>query len=267
MNQKKLRRMRFLAQYPICCFCGGARATEEIDHVPSRAIFNGRQWPEGFEFPACARCNHATQDDELVVAMLSRLYPDPSTDEEKRRSYALMRGIAERMPEVFVEMKPDLRSLRDAAKKYGLVPEEGETLASLPVLKVSGPLVNQAIGNFSRKLLCALHFKHTGNIVSKTDAMAFKWYSNLQLATEAIPEMLTKLLNRTVEVRRAKTSLDDQFKYFYAVTESNRMSAFLIFFHESFAILGMVNTNADAEVPEGAKVLRPYDWPSEPDAS
>jgi len=56
MGQARRRRAaldRFLAEDPVCCFCGGSRAAETGDHVPGRAIFLERKWPEGYLFPAC----------------------------------------------------------------------------------------------------------------------------------------------------------------------------------------------------------------------
>lgn len=71
MGANVSRKKLFLAQHPLCCFCGGHRPSAEPDHVPSRVLFDKRQWPEGFEFPACIDCNRATRHDEQVVAMLS----------------------------------------------------------------------------------------------------------------------------------------------------------------------------------------------------
>jgi hypothetical protein len=67
------RRRKFFAEHPVCCFCGGRSAAVEEDHFPSRALFRERVWPEGYAFPACVKCNRVTSDDELIVAVLSRV--------------------------------------------------------------------------------------------------------------------------------------------------------------------------------------------------
>lgn len=50
--------------------------------------------------------------------MLSRLYPDPSTEEEKAEMGKLMRAVAHNYPDVLPEMQLNVRQLRRAAAKY-----------------------------------------------------------------------------------------------------------------------------------------------------
>lgn len=82
MGSSKRLKEKFLQENPLCCFCGGGRPAEEPDHIPSRSMFLNRQWPEGFEFPACVECNRETRYDEEIVAFISRVYPD-STGEQQ----------------------------------------------------------------------------------------------------------------------------------------------------------------------------------------
>ena len=75
MGEKKNRRETFLLAHPVCVFCGGGAKATTKEHCPPRSMFQGRQWPEGFEFPACDSCNHGTSDQDLLVAMLARMDP------------------------------------------------------------------------------------------------------------------------------------------------------------------------------------------------
>ena len=152
MGAKSIRKRKFLLEHPLCCFCGGTAASAEPDHVPSRVFFESRQWPEGFEFPACVKCNRATRHDEQVVAMLSWIYPDATTEAGKAEVQERIRAVAHNYPAILEEMKPTVRELRNAVKKYDLKLTPGQSVADLPLLMANGPLINAAVENFARKL-------------------------------------------------------------------------------------------------------------------
>src|ERR1017187_879161 len=96
MGNASRRRTLFIAKHPMCCYCGGNTPTATEDHWPSRAIFNQRQWPEGYVFPACEQCNAATADDETLFAMLCRINQDAITPEANLHMQKLMMAMKER---------------------------------------------------------------------------------------------------------------------------------------------------------------------------
>ncbi|MDT4290176.1 hypothetical protein RO575_11455 [Methylomonas sp. MO1] len=259
MSQSKNRKQQFLTSNPVCCFCGGVSPSEEPDHVPSRAFFTNRQWPEGYEFPACVTCNRASRHDEQVVAMLSRLYPESSNSADSAAIEKLMVAVSRNYPEVMEEMLPTLRQKRNAAKKYKLELQPGQTHADLPLLSVRGPLVNSAIHSFSRKLFCALYYKHAGQVLKSSGGIAVLWFSNLQIDEDKIPRELGNVLSGFPKLERSRTNLDDQFFYRWAIADTKEVAVFLAFFRRSFAILGYVHQQADRfELPLGATIIRPF---------
>ena len=131
MGAKSQHRRAFLSRHPKCCFCGGHRPAEEVDHVPSRVLFKDRHWPEGYEFPACARCNRATRLDEQVIAMLSLIHPDGHSPEERAEVQERIRAVAHNHPALLEEMKPSVSQLRQASRKYGIQPNQGQTYLEL----------------------------------------------------------------------------------------------------------------------------------------
>ena len=259
MGTKSAHKKKFLAEHPLCCFCGGGVPSSELDHVPSRVFFASSQWPEGFVFPACARCNRATRHDEQVVAMLSWMYPDPTTNKGKAEVHERIRAVAHNYPKVLLEMQPSARQLRNAVKIYGMKRNPGQSLSELPVLSAKGPLVNAAVENFSRKLFCALYYKHTKEILPKSGGIAIKWYSNVQIERDEIPRSIAPILPGFPKLERSRINLDDQFFYRWGVEETKAEAAFLAFFRKSFAIVGYVNRDAnDIELPANARIVRPY---------
>lgn len=259
MGQGSTRKVQFLRQHPYCCFCGGATPSVELDHIPSRAMFLARQWPEGYEFPACVNCNRATRHDEQVVAMLARMFPDPTTPEEKEETKERIRAVAHNYPDVFREMQPSQRQLRTAAKKYGLLKPDGGTFQDIPALSVSGPLVNEAVHNFAKKLFCALYYKHAGKILGSDSGIAVRWFTNLQIEADEIPRSLGDVLNGFPKLERSKKLLDDQFFYRWVIADTKNMAVFLAFFNRSFGILGTVHQLASEwQLPDGIVILKPY---------
>jgi hypothetical protein len=261
MGSGSRRRQDFFATHRLCCFCGGGRSTEEIDHVPSRVLFKERKWPEGFEFPACVRCNRATALDEQVVAMLALASAGTTQPIAPAEVEARIRAVANNHPAVLQEMQPTVVQVREAGRRYGLTPAPGQTHRDLPLLSVRGPLVNAAVDNFGRKLGCALFYKHAGHIAPPEAAIAVRWYSNLQIQNDEVPPELAGVLVGLPTLQRAGTSLNDQFFYRWAVTDTQAMGAFLAFLRRSFAILVFVNASKDLSgVPGGANLLHPYAW-------
>src|SRR5438309_3008238 len=115
----------FLEKHPICCFCGGAARAETIDHVPPRTLFRDRRWPEGFIFPACNRCNDVTRKDELLVAMLGRMFPDAEKVEHKKEITSLMEGVNNNFPGLLASMHVPRARERRLIKESQIAEEVG----------------------------------------------------------------------------------------------------------------------------------------------
>ena len=167
MGRKSERRREFLEKHPLCCFCGGVSKSVEIAPLQSRVIFDNRQWPEEYEFPTCKPCNQLTRHYEQVVGLLSRIYPDAATDEQRKEVIERIRAVKYNYPAVLDEMLPTFRQLRQARKELNLSFPDSGSIRNLPILSVKGPLVNKAVTPFGAKLAFALFYKHTGIIVQR----------------------------------------------------------------------------------------------------
>jgi hypothetical protein len=261
MSENRTRKQLFLKEHPRCCFCGGNTASAEPDHVPGRAFCRDRQWPEGYEFPACVQCNRATRLDEQAIALLSRIYPDGKTQSERAEVRKLMGEVHRNHPGLFDEMQPSENQLHGAKTKYGILPPAGRPLTELPILSVAGPLLNEAMRQFSRKLFCALFYKHAGANLCSTGAIAIRWYANVQINADEMDRAIAAITPSIPNLERNTVALNDQFTYRWGITDTERMGAFLAFFRQSFAIFGVANQDADDQsTPNVPQVLRPYQW-------
>ncbi len=173
---KQYNREQYLKHNPFCCYCGAPATT--TDHIPSREYFLRRDWPEGFEFPACEACNAETRIDEQVVAFLFnlRLINDSQAVEELLQRLA--RAIANNAPEILLEWRADVptsvsgrkRAFREA---FGSLGDElrRQQLGMIDI----GPLTRQRVERFTIKLGKTLFYKHNGRIL---DGYIFvSWHS------------------------------------------------------------------------------------------
>lgn len=259
MGQKSRKRREFLQRHPICCFCGGHAPAVEIDHFPSRSLFQDKQWPEGYEFPACESCNDASREDEAIVALLSRLYPDSSTQSSRAEIVKYMRGVARNFPGLLERMQPTAEQLREARDKYGVAPLPGRP-NDLPVLSVRDERIHDAVANFGRKLGLALYYKHTAKVLRSEGGVAVRWYSNVQVGADEIPRELADVLPHFPRLERLRRDLSEQFFYRIGMSEENRMAAYLAMFRRSFAIVGFIHVDAVVLQAEHVRVLHPYKW-------
>jgi hypothetical protein len=241
----------------MCCFCGGGTPAEEIDHFPSRAIFDDRQWPEGFVFPACSSCNRISRHPESIISFLSRLHTHKEDENHKKSIERCLKSIARNYSGLLEEMKPSTRQARKAVRHYNLDKPENTLYSDLPLLSFGSPRIDEAITIFGVKLILALYYKHLGRILPETGGIALKWYTNLQVVDGEIPEEVENSLLGYSLIRRCNTNLEDQFFYKFGKTEEHS-AVFVTVFRMSFAIVGIVKNNAEElKIVEGITVHNP----------
>lgn len=251
MGRAAENKKRFLKQHPKCCFCGGEREATTTDHIPSRAVFVGRNWPEGYEYPACIECNRDTAQDEQVVALISRFgLHDPRPGEDKELEKLLL-GIRNNNPNVLRELQLRPIEVKRFLRNRDMELPQGMTTKEYPAVKLSGPLVTAAIERFARKLFLSLHYKHTNQIVTSSGGITIRWLSNgTKLSPEVEANFIQIIQNMpgSPEIRRSGEDISDQFKYRYAVVDGS-FSAYMVWFRNTLAMFGIVKA-FDRDFPE-----------------
>ena len=186
------KRIRFHEQHPLCCFCGGGTASEEIDHLPSRACFDNRDYPDGFEFPSCRNCNISTKDDEQVVALFSRMLANPAAPAVPNEIRRYVAGVANNNADVIAEIGRAITRL-------------GENHHVLEI----GDAAHQAFTNVLTRWSKAFHYRETGVIVPADGRIHVQYFTNAN-ARYIPPEALEGRLHR---LRRNGRNIGDQFAY------------------------------------------------------
>lgn len=235
MGASKARRDRFLAQHPHCCYCGGTEPATTIDHVPSAQLFRLRHRPAGLEVPACRACNNKTGGHEQVAALLARMYPDPSTKDERAELSKLMEAVHRQNPLLLAELTGlSWTQLYDGHRMRHVLPSDGG------IFNAGGPILNKSIQIFCTKMVFALHYVQTGNIIPPDGGVAVRWFSNYDRLTGVLSDEWFKYFGTHETLSQGEWSVEDQFGYSWAMIPERTAATYFAYFGASFAFIGFV---------------------------
>lgn len=250
MGDRRKRLANFLALHPRCYFCGEPATT--IDHVPSRECFIERQWPEGYEFPACKYCNLNAGAHEQVVAFYRHVSDFSENGRSKPQIAKLRQGVSNNTPAMFPYKIPANVKKRVAAR-HGIRPADGQTYAGLPIVGLSKDVKN-AFDTFSRRLTCALFYHHLGKVLPRSNQiMTFKLSFQDTKAQEILPEFI-KFASYKTETKRQNTNIGDQFTYLWRADPDDDFFLYTAQFAKAFYIVGIT-------APPGEETFKP-NWTS-----
>lgn len=239
MGEAKNRRQQFLHDHPWCVFCGGDTPATSVEHCPPRSLFQFRHWPEGFEFPACEKCNGGTADDDLLIAFLARLDPFKPEDGDDGRGIGIMMAVNAQFPGLLDKMFPSPSEARKFNRELGIEPAEGQTHQQLGVAKIPEEF-RSAIAVFSRKLAKAILFKETGRILSRDGGLAMLWNTSADLIKDGkyvAFDILAPLAGVVPKFERSRKLLDDQFVYKFSANDDEGLFLQQTQFGRSFMLV------------------------------
>lgn len=213
----------FVEKHPQCCFCGGATPTEEKEHLPSRACFDDRAYPDGFEFPTCRTCNASTSQDEQVVAMLSRSLSHPSAPASKAEVATYMAGTRNNSRPEFMEMSVGMTRLPSGDGILGI-----------------GDNIRAAMDRVLTRWAKAFHYMETGVIVPVGARIHAKWFTN---AASQIPGEV--FAGKERKLTRNGRDLGDQMMYVAMVSPDTDpgLGQYTVAFRRSFLAVIMVDVH------------------------
>lgn len=238
MGEAKRRgklRDRVLAANPYCIYCGGSTVASQVDHMPPRTMFEGRLRPQGLEFSACMSCNQGSRNFELAASLLSRIYPDPASEQAMDEVRGLFRKVKQRQPAILDELLPQASQLIRFEKVRANLPP------NVHAVRADGPEINAAIKLFAAKLGIALHFSQTGRLLGPEGAIAVRWFSNFQAFAGEIPETFTKMVGPTETLRQGSFDVGDQFAYRWRATPDGNKGVYMARFREAFAVVAALS--------------------------
>jgi len=246
------RKRRILANHPLCCFCGGGEPATTIDHAPARTCFVRRVGPEGFEFPACKRCQEASRRDELIFGFYIRTLDTDERNYNSEDISDLMRGMRNNAPEMLPELDLPPNAKRATLREAGLTLERGQLLDDVPLVGVPVGF-KDVVRMVTAKLACALHYKHLDAHIPVGHRLMII-FNQLQFPSgRELAERLVEAMPDLVVGQRGNTNIGDQFAYVWGRNEDEDLFAIGAQFSQSMFILAAAappSTVAAARTPE-----------------
>lgn len=254
MGAARRKRRRFLEEHPYCCFCGGGALATTIDHVPNRACFLGRAFPEGFEFPACGRCQDASRTDELAFAFAVRMCDTNSANYDSDESDRAITGLANNLRHLLPNPFLSANEKRRAWRGMGLAVPPGEIVADLPVVEIN-PAIHAHVLRYARKLAVALYYREKGRIAPPDRKIMAAWtQSSNQKGMRALRGFV-EITPRATVGRRTNLDFGDQFNYHWDASDEPDLMAALVRFGQ-----GVVLGTAVADPEAAARVGESKGW-------
>lgn len=224
----------FIANHPRCCFCGARRATQERDHVPPRALFEKKIWPEGYTFPACEECNRGSRLIDQLAAFLARLSISTETDHEEFEKYHA--GIKNNAPYAIPIVATNSIEAKKLLRQFGIIKPDDMFAMEVPVAAIEASTFDQ-LDHLFWKIFCALFYKHTEQIFPP-DSVICRVCTTNQIFNSEDPFswMRHPLIQNQPTLARAGRLLKDQFDYFWGTSGNS----FAISFHLRMSIFGVM---------------------------
>ncbi|UHS55610.1 hypothetical protein [Agrobacterium vaccinii] len=250
MGARKAKLLSFLSSHSLCYFCGNTATT--IDHVPARECFLGREGPEGYEFPACKNCNNSAGPAEQTVA-LYRHCTDFSEDKRGApQVHKLLDGLRNNSPSRLPIMDISVSQKRRTAQRSGITLEPGETYAGLTIIGINSG-VHDDFAIFSRRLTCALFYKHFGKILPRTHMIRTQWMQFAHGKAEEIIGQITVDMPNLTRTARVNTNIGQQFTYRWYSDNSTETFVFAAQFALAFFVFGLASSKNETTSGDGWK--------------
>lgn len=245
MSEKNYRRKLFFKKHPYCCYCGGGVPATTVDHNPARALFLNRQWPDGYEFPACLDCNNMASSHEALFALLCQLggtHKKPHGNHANDLKKHFM-GAARRFPEAMQNLAVPITAnhARSIDMETGLSRLPGQTYGGSALFTLDHPEFRVALDAGFAKLAMALFYKHAGRILPPHGVVAFQHFTNTQYAAARhfYDHIRLNLVKEESPVHHRTSGLQDQFSYRWFKHSDGQFLCFWIQIHNTFSIIAL----------------------------
>jgi hypothetical protein len=204
-------------------------------------MFDDKDRPRGWEFPACNDCNSGTSHVDLVGAFVGRLCPGPSTAEQIQEFQKILNSIKNNIHGAAEEMKRANASRRVNFGDFSI-----------------GPVLQKFLDVFCLKFALAAHFEATGNIVPLDGAVIGMYLTNRE--SENTGDLLThaaKFLPSFSTLQQGAKNVSDQFVYACGFSEKKDRSISVARFRQSFELYASTANNIEdfGKIPDGTKSL------------
>lgn len=218
MSESK-RKSKILNSHPLCCFCGGVRRSTTIDHTPARIFFRNKIGPEGFEFPACHGCNAESSLSEQIFGFYNIAFELDGSRYDEDELTKRISAIKNNAPECIPILTNSFSKKRQMVSEGRIKLQQGQFLMDVPIATIPNEVQNH-FELISRKLLAALFYKETKQILNQTHGLLTHWDQVGSPAAEMSKARATDWFGDIFIGARRNTDIGAQFLYRTAYAHS-----------------------------------------------
>jgi len=229
MGQSKKRKTEFLAEHPLCCFCGGETRSTEIDHMPPAAMFNRQHRPDGLLFPACSPCNRLSKDSEQVAAFVavSKLCSDDSEESKHFRKLAL--AFRNNCGVAFDEMA------RNRSRTVILKKQLSKKFCEEVEVIQFGPTAIRHVELFGAKFGMAGFYECSKQPLPKSGGVAVKIHTSIDAIQGSLPSFPAEMGPLHI-MKQGRFTSEGQFEYRFMLTDDGKAGVFQGLFHRNLLV-------------------------------
>jgi hypothetical protein len=216
-SRKSRKGSQIVAAEARCIYCPSPAT--ELEHMPPRVMFQGKDRPGAMEFGSCKACNNGTGGADVVAAVISRLHPDHGEgswqDKEIRK---LIRPLDKFAPGVREEIS-------SGKHERGWIRRGGFGLMQPAVLvHADGPRLKAYLTIFAAKFAMALYREHVGVALGLDGAVWCQFQLNAGLTQEDVDARVA-ILPGYETLRQGRKKVGDQFLYRFNTDERSVVAA------------------------------------------
>lgn len=232
---------KLIAQFPKCCFCGGARPSATREHMPPTSLFDAAHRPDGFVMPACVECNKGTSTADLAVALISR-WGDEGTPQEQLDHARFARRALKQAPTLrdeWISITDDPAASQRA--RQHLIAHGVQVPADASFATIGPETVGQ-LNLFSHKVVLALYFHHFKKGLSAEGRVFASWRTKEDFAL-GIPQIFFDMFGGHGAIAQGNWDERKTFEYRFPIRTVDGLFGCLVRFRQGFFVWGFTADN------------------------
>ncbi|BBB62569.1 hypothetical protein UNDKW_4296 [Undibacterium sp. KW1] len=202
-------------------------------------MFQGRKWPEGFEFPSCAECNHGSTNDDLLIAVLARIGQNDGQGDQDGALSGLVKSANRQYPNLIQNMKPTALEERNLNKRLGINPVSGQAHQDIAAMKLPD-VFHKAVAVLASKLVKGVYYQYVGKAFPLDGCLLMNWFTNAQIFLHGnyiVSDIFKSIDGEVPPIVRSGKYLDDQFEIKLSISSDKNSFMLQVLFGKSFGFV------------------------------
>jgi hypothetical protein len=187
-----------------CIYCPSPAT--ELEHMPPRVMFQGKERPGAMEFGCCQACNQGTGGADVVAAVISRLHPDHGDESwQNKEIRKLIQPLDKFAPGVREEM-----TRSGSHEERWIRRPNSDLLQRVVYVHANGPRLKAYLTIFAAKFAMARYREHVDIALRLDGAVWCQFQLNAGLTQENLDARVA-ILPGCETLRQGMKSVGNQF--------------------------------------------------------